>query len=323
MTARLPAHASTVVLLLASFGAHAAWTDWWRTPDQQAQQQLDAGHAEQAAGLFTDPRRRAYAELQAGKYAAAAATLASFEDAESQYNRGNALARAGDLQSALDAYDAALAASAPESDLRRDAQHNRDLVARQMQQQNPSSPQGEQDQQQDDQSQDQSGKSSNNSQGSEGKEEQQSPDKQGSQENGARSGGPQSLADSNPSTSQQPGQQQSNADQADTDQARRDAEASLREARQKEAAEKSRQAAAPHGAGVDEPSGSEPARMVQNDADDPDAQGRAATALATEPASEQALALDQWLRQIPDDPGGLLRRKFLIEHMMKQRESQR
>ena len=24
--------------------------------------------------------------------------------------------------------------------------------------------------------------------------------------------------------------------------------------------------------------------------------------------------MDQWLRQIPDDPGGLLRRKFALEH---------
>jgi Ca-activated chloride channel homolog len=36
------------------------------------------------------------------------------------------------------------------------------------------------------------------------------------------------------------------------------------------------------------------------------------------PRSEQALALDQWLRGIPEDSGELLRRKFLIEHMMKQ-----
>ncbi len=34
--------------------------------------------------------------------------------------------------------------------------------------------------------------------------------------------------------------------------------------------------------------------------------------------TEQSLALEQWLRQIPDDPGGLLRRKFLIEHLSKQ-----
>lgn len=37
--------------------------------------------------------------------------------------------------------------------------------------------------------------------------------------------------------------------------------------------------------------------------------------------SEQALALDQWLRRIPDDPGGLLRRKFMIEHMLRQQEN--
>jgi Ca-activated chloride channel family protein len=37
-----------------------------------------------------------------------------------------------------------------------------------------------------------------------------------------------------------------------------------------------------------------------------------------QPRSEQALALDQWLRGIPDDSGELLRRKFMIEHMMKQ-----
>ncbi len=38
------------------------------------------------------------------------------------------------------------------------------------------------------------------------------------------------------------------------------------------------------------------------------------------PESERQLALDQWLRQIPDSPAGLLQRKFLIEHMMKQQD---
>ena len=39
------------------------------------------------------------------------------------------------------------------------------------------------------------------------------------------------------------------------------------------------------------------------------------------PETERQLALDQWLRQIPDSPAGLLQRKFLIEHMMKQQDS--
>jgi Ca-activated chloride channel family protein len=39
-----------------------------------------------------------------------------------------------------------------------------------------------------------------------------------------------------------------------------------------------------------------------------------------QPLSEQQLAEDQWLRRIPEDPGGLLRRKFLIEHMLRQQQ---
>ena len=30
--------------------------------------------------------------------------------------------------------------------------------------------------------------------------------------------------------------------------------------------------------------------------------------------SEEQLAAEQWLRRIPDDPGGLLRRKFLYQY---------
>ncbi|MDP1559109.1 MAG: VWA domain-containing protein [Nitrosomonas sp.] len=33
--------------------------------------------------------------------------------------------------------------------------------------------------------------------------------------------------------------------------------------------------------------------------------------------SEEAIALEQWLRQIPEDPSGLLRRKFMLEHLQR------
>jgi Ca-activated chloride channel family protein len=36
------------------------------------------------------------------------------------------------------------------------------------------------------------------------------------------------------------------------------------------------------------------------------------------PMTEKQIAKDQWLRAIPDDPGGLLRRKFMIQHMLRQ-----
>ncbi len=35
------------------------------------------------------------------------------------------------------------------------------------------------------------------------------------------------------------------------------------------------------------------------------------------PRQEADIALEQWLRQIPDDPSGLLRRKFMLEHLLR------
>jgi len=61
----------------------------------------------------------------------------------------------------------------------------------------------------------------------------------------------------------------------------------------------------------------EPADDAAAESEGPPLMGETGT-----PESEAQLAQDQWLRRIPDDPGGLLRRKFLIEHMMKQQEQQ-
>jgi len=124
----------TLALLLAFVGTAAradTWNDLWATREQQAQQLLESKKAAEAAPLFSDPRRRAYAELEAGQYAKAAEHLAPFKDADSQYNRGNALAHTGKLQDALAAYDAALAQSPGNGDVKR----NRDLVAQALKQQ--------------------------------------------------------------------------------------------------------------------------------------------------------------------------------------------
>src|ERR1700733_127661 len=121
-----------LLLALASAAARAdTWSDLWATHEQQAQKLLDSKRPVEAAPLFADPRRRAYAELQAGQSAKAAEPLAPFKDAESQYNRGNALAHTGKLQDALAAYDAALKQSPRSNDVLR----NRELVAQALKQQ--------------------------------------------------------------------------------------------------------------------------------------------------------------------------------------------
>lgn len=55
----------------------------------------------------------------------------------------------------------------------------------------------------------------------------------------------------------------------------------------------------------------------------PDGKTRASAEIPPpKPPSEQSLALDQWLRGIPDDSGELLRRKFLIEHRLRQQANE-
>ena len=100
-------------------------TDLFRTRDQQAAQALAQGDAKRAQTLAHDPALRGAAAYRAGDYAAAEAAFAQRDDAESQYNLGNALAKQQRYEEALAAYDRAL---------KRDPQHadaaaNRKAVA--------------------------------------------------------------------------------------------------------------------------------------------------------------------------------------------------
>jgi Ca-activated chloride channel family protein len=293
--------------LLAS-SAHAG--NWWLTPDQEAQRALEAGDATRAARLFTDPQHRAYAEIEAKQYADAARRLEPFEDGESQYNRGNALARAGDLPAALSSYEAALKHAAAGSSLHRDAEHNRDLVAQQLEDQkksqqqpkNGSGQQGQKGNQQQSQSGQQQGQGGQQQQGQSGQQQQgQSSQQQQGQSGQQQQGQSGQQQGPNGDQHQSAGQEQKGADQQasnprDALQGGSNDQHPLSQAQNQGGAEGSRAA----------PESSSSRRERQPD-----------LPRAT-PPSEQSLSEDQWLRQIPDDPAGLLRRKFLIEHMMKQ-----
>ena len=63
------------------------------------------------------------------------------------------------------------------------------------------------------------------------------------------------------------------------------------------------------------------AALAKKEGKDQNAQAPSALA-GGPPRNEQQLSQDQWLRRIPDDPGGLLRRKFMIEHLIKQGDKQ-
>lgn len=294
------------------------WSSLWQTPDQRGDELLRQGDAAAAAQTYRDPRRQAYAQLQAGDYADAAKAYAAFDDAAAHYNRGNALARAGDLQGALDAYDRALE-RAPDN---ADARHNRELVEQALKQQQAQPPPSSGDSggsdgdqggadaahQQADATSGQDGGQEDGRDGGQGEDADASSQEDPGQQNGAGS----RTADASPPAGDVRQQTATDPDDApagdDAEQARNDVAASAAQAAEDSARE---DADTQRAATV--PAGGDASPATPGDA----------TATAAAPMSEADLAQEQWLRHIPDDPGGLLRRKFMIEHLMRQQEAQR
>ena len=211
------------------------WDDLWQTRDQQAKQTLDAGDPARAAELFEDPAWRATASYRSENFEAAANQFGEIKSSDGYYNLGNALARQGLLNEAIEAYDEALSLNPGDED----AAFNKKLIEDLLQQQQ------EQQQQQD------------NEQDQENQEQQDSEQDQEQQQ-------------------RQEQEQESSSDEEDQEQQ----EESQQEQQSDEQQNQEAQAQ----------------KAAEEEADPLD--------------EEEKQALQQWLRRVPDDPGGLLRRKF-------------
>ncbi|MDH3533977.1 MAG: tetratricopeptide repeat protein, partial [Gammaproteobacteria bacterium] len=238
--------------------AHAlSWDDLWQTKDQQAQKLLEEGAVADAVALFENPDWKAVAQYRTQDYAASAEAFAANEDTRSLYNLGNAMARLGEFESAIDAYEQVLEIDPDDED----AAYNRDLL-KQAQEQQQQQQQGDQ---QDPSDQQGDGEQSD----SEGEQSEEGSDSE------AQSGG-----DSEESESSRDDQEASEEDmQALQEELQRAAE----EAQQNEQ------------------------QMAQQQLTPEELE-----ALRREQEQEQAM--EQWLRRIPNDPGGLLRRKFRYQY---------
>lgn len=99
-----------------------SWDDLWARPDQQGAGAFARQDYAKAAQAFDDPGWKAAALYKSGDYEGAAAAYGAIPGAD--YNRANALARAGHWDEAITAYDKALA----EDPGNAQARNNRDIV---------------------------------------------------------------------------------------------------------------------------------------------------------------------------------------------------
>lgn len=281
------------------------WDDLWRNKNQQAYQALQEEQTQKAAELFNDPNWKATADYRAGHYEQAAQGFAKDDSARGHYNRGNALAKAGKLDDAINAYNQALKRNPHFAD----AQKNRDLVeqAKQQQQQqnqsqnsqsqNDDSQDNQQDGQQQDSQQQNTGNQADKQDQSSGEQQEQDTQQQDtSQQNQSEQQGQTEQQNSEQTSQQQSAQDEEGqelSEEEKAEEARRQAE----EQAQREA-EQAQQANAAQEQSSDEQQSDEQqalARQIQPDDGLTD---------------EERQAMEQWLRRVPDEPGMLLKNKF-------------
>ena len=252
---------AVMLVLVLWWPGRVAASDLWQRPDQRAYQQM-----QQAAEAYRN-----------GDFDDAAERYAQVEGADADYNRGNALAKAGHYPQAIEAYEEALR----QDPGMEDAIANKRAVEAAMNRQPPQGPQsGQQD----------------------GDDDSQQPgDGQGSPGAGQPSGagGDSDADDRAPPPAGRP-------DDASADKpSERDSDTPPPAAEAQSAADEAQR---------------EQMRKALQDATQPPAEEgeTPAEAIETPEQRERRLANEAWLRRIPDDPGGLLREKFRLEHQRRQ-----
>ena len=179
--------ATAIIVINFSIPAKQAvafeWRDLWKTKDQQAAEAYANENHELAAGLFEEAGWRGAANYRAKNYENAVASFSTSDTPDGHYNRGNALALAGNLPEAIAAYDIAIARDPEHSD----AIFNKEVVERLLEEQESEQGENQEGESQENQSeqnsqsesQEQNQNSENQDQESqEGNEEQQQNEQQ-------------------------------------------------------------------------------------------------------------------------------------------------
>ncbi|HET9836554.1 MAG TPA: VWA domain-containing protein [Rhodanobacteraceae bacterium] len=96
------------LVFITPFAHASVWDSLWARPDQRASQALHRGDYAQAGKLARDPQLKGAAAYRKGDYTSAEKYFAQGDTALAQYDLGNALAGGGHYRQAIDAYDRAL-----------------------------------------------------------------------------------------------------------------------------------------------------------------------------------------------------------------------
>ena len=254
------------------------WKDLWKNKDQQGQQYFIEGSHSEAAQVFENPEWKGLSHFRSGNHENALEEWKGIDSPRSLFNQGNALAKLGKLDQAIDRYDQVLEREPEHSD----ARFNRDLLKKLLEEQEK---QKQQNQEQDGSGEDQQ-KSENHQSESQKERFKENPS---SAESGSDS------KNQNMENSEQTEQaQKSDSQNKEISEAQSDKQ-EQENTNETSVAEENNQ---------------------QEDQDSKEQQAfikpRSVSELTEDNPQEQELR--QWLQKIPDDPSRLLRNKMYRAH---------
>ncbi len=233
------------------------WDDLWLNKDQQAYRQLESAPAEAFNKAESQQLKAAAAYKKQDFKTAAQLYNEQNQSLTDHYNQGNALAHAGELESALASYNQALTFDPNDED----TLYNKKIVEEALKQQQ------EQQQNQDQQNQE----NQDSEQSDQNQESQQSSEQEQNEQQQQAQQDQESEANQEQSEEQQAQQEQQNQQQQEGEEEQQEIELT------------------PEEKALD---------------------------------AEEKQAMEQWLRRIKDDPGGLMRRKFLYQYHKRNQDGE-
>ncbi|SNZ07516.1 vWA domain-containing protein [Cohaesibacter gelatinilyticus] len=311
-------------VITASSSNQSVWKDLWQTRDQQGETAFKAKNFAGAAASFEKKDWKSAALYRAGDYAKAAQSYASVNGQDQGYNLGNALAKSGNLEGALKAYDDYLNRH-PDSE---DAKFNRDLIAKLLEQQK----QQEQKQQNQKQDQQQDQKGQDQQQGQKGQDQQQ--DQKGQDQQQGQKG--QDQQQDQKSQDQQQGQKDQDQQQGQKGQDQQQGQKSQDQQQGQKSQDQQQGQKDQDQQTENQATGRSDQESRQQDKDllsklvsdmfdgnsDHEQEEQVEADIAGTHSKPLNQAVEQQLRRVPDDPSGLLRAR-IRQHYSRLRANQR
>jgi len=269
--------------------ANSLWDSLWLNKDQRAEKLYKQDKPKEAAELFIDKKWKASALFKDKQYQKSIETLQGIDSADAHYNAGNAYAKLGETDKAISEYNNSLKLNPNHED----ALYNKKLLEEQKQKksgkdQNQSSKDKKNNENNSDSQLDDKGNKSDKQQNN--NKESESNDKSNSSEPKSTNQESSNQESSSEESTNQESSRNESPNNGDPKEQQKDSDTNNKEEANKQTAED---------------------KSKQSDQKINQSQSR-------EEKSKQQKITQQWLRRIPDDPGGLLRNKFKYQYQRQQ-----